>query len=158
MAEKAGKSRAKEAWLAVKVIAVIVLVIASISGYIQSRRRELIKKQRAAEAAMEPLGPGEIWLTSEDSREINLGVLRGRSIIWKAQRKDVPFYVIINGGKSEGGDEYPTPPSRDWELLGWKPKFFGDGYDSDIDIYRVRFRLLPCKHQTAKLEFEITQR
>ncbi len=96
-------------------------------------------------------GHYEIILTDKPSEPIVISTSPRQSIEAGLLRSDLWYYVMINGGKKEGGYEYEVPPWKDHVELGWKvPEYSGT---------RIQYRLIPEKNggvHSALLVFTIS--
>lgn len=96
-------------------------------------------------------GRDEMILTDKPSEPIIITTSPRQSIEAGLLRNDLWYYVLINGGKKEGGYEYEVPPWKDHVKLGWKvPEYSGT---------RIQYHLIPEKNDgvhSALLVFTIS--
>lgn len=133
------------------LISIVLIAVGCVLFFRLNWHGEYVASQIQSSKSL-PDGNYEITLTDELSEPpITLSMSPRQSIEASLLRNDLWRYVVINGGKKEGGQEFPIPPLKDIERLGWEaPDVYGT---------RVQYRLMPEKNgnvHNAKLVFTIS--
>lgn len=98
-----------------------------------------------------PDGNYEMVVTDKLSKPITLSMSPRQYIAAGLKNSNLWYYVVIDGGKKAGGDEYPVPPWKDIQRLGWKAP--------EVICTRIQHRLIPEKNRGVhadKLVFTIS--
>lgn len=120
------------------VAAGIIIILTFIAMIIVAILRYDSPEDKQQQAALEEIKPVKRYLEIRpDCYSVVVEPTdKLRRFTWGAIGDDVPFQVVINGGKEAGGIEYNVPPWKNWERLKWVAPEFPN------TILEVKFKYL----------------